>query len=140
MAGLTIGRALSATTVLLAIGLVAGCGEDDKPKSGNGVNDVKLACEIRAKWNRTGNDCSLCETGVVSPRCECTSLAAYSAACLDQADARKKACAESVDTCVFTCDRTDCACIEACYTSDTCKAASAARDGCIAEACESHCR
>jgi hypothetical protein len=140
MTCLTHGRALFAA--LSVIALVVGCGDDDDtPKGGNGVNDVKLSCEIRAKWNRTGNDCSLCESGVVSAPCDCSSLAEFSGACLQQADARRNACAESVDTCVFSCDRTDCACIESCYTNgDACKAASAARDGCIAEVCADHCK
>jgi hypothetical protein len=115
--------------------------EDDPPKSGNGVNDVKLSCEIRTKWNRSVEKCGLCETGVVSPRCECVNLEAFSAACLDQAEARKKACNTTIDDCIQACGRDNCGCIDGCYTNgDACKAASAARDGCIAEACESHCK
>lgn len=139
------GRALAVTSVvILAIAIVSGCKEDDDgPKNGNGVNDVRLACEIRTKWNRTGNDCSICEAAVVSPRCDCTTLAAFGAACIDQENARKRACAgatEALDKCIFACDRTNCTCVEACYANDPCKAASAARDGCLTETCDPHCK
>jgi hypothetical protein len=138
MVRLTIGKALSVGVLLVVT--VGACG-DEAPKNGNGVNDVKLACEIRTKWVRTGNDCSICESAAVSPRCECESLAAYSAACIEQADARKAACAESVDQCVYACDRTDCACIDACYANaEACKKASAARDGCVTEICKNACK
>ena len=136
-----LGRALAAASVLVAI--VGGCAskDDDLPKGGNGVDDVKAACEIRSKWVRSGNDCSLCEAAVISPRCDCTSLAAFGAACLDQQNARKPLCNDAIDTCVFGCTVTDCACIEACYANaDACKKASSARDGCVAEVCDSHCK
>lgn len=123
----------------VTLGAIAGC--DNEPKAGNGVNDVRAACELRAGWNRTNNDCSICESAVISPRCECESLAAFSAACFDQETARQDHCAREVDVCVFSCDRTDCACIEACYVQgDACKTASDARDGCIAEACADYCK
>lgn len=131
-------------TCLTFIGsLVIGCSSgDDEPKSGDGVNDVKLACELRTTWNRSKQDCGLCEAAVIAPRCDCSELAAYSAACSDQQEARRKACAESVDNCVLACNRDDCACIERCYADadDACKKASDARDGCIGEACASYCQ
>lgn len=124
----------------LAMVLALGCG-DDRPKSGNGVNDVRAACEIRANWNRTDNDCSLCESAVTVPACDCEALAAFAGACLDQQNARQDVCAADLDKCVFGCDRTDCNCIEGCYAEgDACKRASAARDGCVAEACAPHCK
>lgn len=125
----------------IMVAVVACSGDDDEPKTGNGVNDVRAACDIRAQWNRAAQDCSLCEAAVVSPRCECVELRDFSAACENQAAARKTACAASVDECVFKCQREDCACIDACYVdAASCKAASAARDGCIAEACSPYCR
>ncbi len=137
-------RSRGLLTLASFIGLVVlGCGadDDDRPKSGNGVDDVKLACELRTSWNRSNHDCALCEAAVVSPRCDCSELAAYGAACIDQQEARKKVCAESVDSCVFGCDRNDCGCIERCYTAgDDCKKASDARDGCVSEACASYCK
>lgn len=132
--------AFSATTVAFA---VAACGDDDSDdtKVGNGVNDVVQSCQIRSTWKREGTDCSICEAAVTTARCDCSELKDYSAACIDQQDARKKVCAESIDTCVFACARTDCTCIAACYANDAaCKTASDARDGCIAEACASHCK
>ena len=137
MSCITIGRALF---VVGALGLV-GVGCTDEPKNGNGVNDVRAACELRMKWNRVNNQCSVCESAVVSPRCECVELAAFSAACIDQHNARTPVCAESIDNCVNTCPRTDCNCIDNCYAADArCKSASAARDGCITDACAQYCK
>ena len=133
----TIGRAW--TVFGLVAAALAAC--DDEPKSGNGVNDIRASCEIRTMCNRNGNDCTVCEAAVVAPRCECSSLAAFSGACLEQANQRKSACSDAVDDCVNACQRTDCACIDGCYkTADYCKAASAARDGCITDTCDSHCK
>jgi hypothetical protein len=132
-----IGRALAGAVL---VGTTLACA-NQLPKDGNGVNDVRLACEIRTKWVRTGNDCDVCEAGVVAPHCDCSSLKAFSAACLDQANARSPVCPESIDNCVNACNRTDCNCIDACYATDArCKSASAARDGCITDACADHCK
>lgn len=134
-----IGRTFFGFGITLTLVSVAGC--DSDPKSGNGVNDVRASCEIRAKWVRTANKCTECEAAVVSTRCDCIELADFSGACLDQANARAPVCPETIDTCVAGCARTDCTCIDACYANDAaCKAASAARDGCIAEACEPQCK
>lgn len=131
-----------APSLLGGLLLCAACnGDEDKPKTGNGVNDVRVACELRSKWNRVNNNCSLCEAAVVSPRCECSELAAFSAACLQQSDARKGVCAEAVEVCVNECAATDCNCIDGCYAADErCKSASAARDGCITDACAEQCK
>ena len=129
---------LGTTAVLVAI---AACGDDD-PKSGNGVNDVHQACEIRAKWNRTGNDCSLCESAVLSAHCDCESLKDFSGACLDQESARKSACTDqNVEVCINGCAG-ECGCVDKCYETATaaCKQASDARDGCIAESCAPRCK
>lgn len=132
------GRAFSASFALIAL-VSIGCNDD--PKNGNGVNDVRRACELRAKWNRVDNQCSVCEAAVVSPRCDCSELAAFSAACIEQADARRPVCSEDIDKCVNTCARDDCNCIEGCYANDArCKSASAARDGCITDACAKYCK
>lgn len=133
-------RRVHVAAVLVAVGVGCANKDTDPPKGGNGVDDVKLACEIRAKWQRSGNDCSLCESAVIYPACGCTSTNAFAAACLDQQNARAKVCAGSVDTCVIACDRTDCACIDACYANDECRKASAARDGCIANVCDGDCK
>jgi hypothetical protein len=132
---------LGAIGVLLVIAVGCGAKEDDPPKGGDGVDDVKAACEIRAKWVRTGNDCSLCEASVPLPPCDCSSTAAFAGACVDQQDAQRRVCSDAINLCVFHCDATDCACVEACYAADdACKKASAARDGCIAEVCDKHCK
>lgn len=130
---------LSFASSLVALSVIA-CGEDE-PKAGNGVNDVRKACDLRIAWNRSAQNCSVCESAVVSPRCECEQLKDFSAACIEQADSRKAACAQAVDECVFKCDREDCSCIDQCYVNDAaCKQASAARDGCIVEACTKYCQ
>lgn len=133
----SLGR-LAPLCALAALATLAAC--DNTPKAGDGVNDVRAACELRAAWNRANKDCSICEAAVISPRCECEQLAAFSAACFDQETSRGDRCAEEVDRCVHACDRTDCRCIEACYAqADACKTAADARDGCIAEACAEYC-
>lgn len=127
---------------MTGLAAIAACGDDD-PKSGNGVNSVALSCEIRAKWNRTGNNCSVCEAAVVTDHCDCEALKDFSGACLDQANARKTACQdESLDRCIFDCNASDCTCVDTCYAAAPagCKSASDARDGCIAEACAGHCK
>lgn len=134
--------ACSVTALALVLSIAA-CSDDDDDgaKTGNGVNDVRASCEVRAKWNRNGNDCIVCEAAVISPPCECPSLKAFGGACLDQANARASACAEEVKSCVFKCDQADCNCIDSCYANgDACKKAAAARDGCIAEACAPYCK
>jgi hypothetical protein len=130
---------LGTSAVLAAI---AACGDDD-PKTGNGVNDVHQACEIRAKWNRTGNDCSLCESAVLSAHCDCESLKDFSGACLDQENARKAACPDdALNVCIFSCNASDCAFVDKCYETAPagCKKASDARDGCISSACAPRCK
>ena len=136
-----------------AVAIAAACNGSDDPKTGNGVDDVHQSCEIRAQWNRTGNDCSLCESAVVADHCDCESLKAFSGACLDQGNKRKAACPADLDICIVNCDAkrdsdggvvTDvCACRDACYAAannPACKKASDDRDGCIAAACADRCK
>ena len=114
--------------------------DDAQPTSRSVLNDVQASCEARRGWNRTKQNCSLCESAVISPRCECSSLAAFSAACEREEQARKNACPESVRDCVLRCLRDDCMCIVGCYEGfRECKSASDARDGCIADTCRAHC-
>jgi hypothetical protein len=137
---MTFGRASIAVFVAIVMGV--GCGGNDDPKGTNGVNNVLAACQIKATWIRTDqNKCDLCEQAVVSPRCGCSELTAFSGACDDQAEAAKPACPESILDCVNQCARTDCNCVEACYANNAgCKAAAAARDGCQAEVCTQYCK
>lgn len=133
----------------VAIVTVAACSsEDDRSsttKVGNGVNNLHQACVIRAAWSRSNSDCALCEAAVVTPECGCEALKDFSAACLDQANARKAACPtdelDSLDVCVNSCAQSDCDCVDRCYAGqDACKKASDARDGCIASACANACK
>jgi hypothetical protein len=136
---MSIGRALS----VLGFSALAGCGaSNDGPKVGNGVNDVRAACEIKAKWVATDqNQCYICAASVLYPRCSCTALAAFSGACSDQADARKPVCPQSIDDCVNGCKANDCDCLDTCYANnEACKAASGARDGCQVDACSQYCK
>lgn len=135
-------RFITLLGIAAALAAMAACG-DDEPTTDNGVNSVALSCEIRAKWNRTGNDCTLCEAAVINAHCDCESLKDFSGACLDQASARKAACPDpNLDVCVFSCNAVDCACIEKCYEPAPagCRTASDARDGCIAKACAERCK
>ena len=77
---------------LLQLSLLALVACNDEPKVGNGVNDVRASCEIRAKFNRANDKCDVCEAAVVSTRCECVELAPVSAACMEQENARKPVC------------------------------------------------
>src|SRR5690242_765272 len=94
--------------VVTALGLIAllpiACKEDEDPKHGNGVNDVRLACEIRTKWVRDGNDCSVCEAATITPRCDCSAIQEFSAVCSEQEGSRKASCPETITNCVFNCD------------------------------------
>jgi len=109
----------------------------------NGVNDVKAACEIRAAWKRAETeDCRNCMAAAPLVSCECETVKAYSGLCKDQGDVRirEPSCSDTVEQCVTTCPRTDCACVEACYSrAEACKKASAARDGCVADVCAKYC-
>jgi len=133
------------TFLAVTIAVAIGCGGDDdanKPKTGNGVNDLKAACGVRQSWkNRSAEQCSLCEAGAVAAFCECEAFQGISAACAEQENARKTACDQSTRDCASNCDRDDCACIEGCYANapEACKKAADARDGCVAETCTSRC-
>jgi hypothetical protein len=135
---------LAITSILAVLGLVAACGGKgaDGPRVGNGVNDVRKACEIRGGWvPNSQNQCDICAASVLYPPCGCSEIAAFNGACLDQQDARKSACPSTIDDCVNACKSTDCDCLDKCYASDAnCKAASAARDGCVADACAQYCK
>ncbi|MBX3231923.1 MAG: hypothetical protein KIT84_12155 [Labilithrix sp.] len=127
----------------VALVVAAGCGsdDDDKPKVGNGVNNLRAACDIRQGWNRSAENCSICEAAVVSPRCECEALKAFSAACSNQDAAMKTSCDEGIRNCALGCIQDDCACLDGCYANapPACRQAADARDGCVAEACTQFC-
>lgn len=132
------------TFLTVAFALAVGCGsdDDDEPKVGNGVNNLRAACDIRQGWNRSAENCTLCEAGVINTHCKCEALAKFSGACLEQENRRKAACDESIRNCVFGCVLDDCACLDGCYANapPACRQASDARDGCSVEACTQFCK
>ncbi|MBS2014481.1 MAG: hypothetical protein JST00_16465 [Deltaproteobacteria bacterium] len=119
----------------------AACGGDDAA-NGNGVNDVKKACEIRVGWkNLDSSRCLECIGAAPAPPCECEAIKEFAGRCESQgaARAREPACTLKIEQCVNDCKK-DCACIDVCYQeSAACRAVSAARDGCVAEQCAAAC-
>jgi hypothetical protein len=109
--------------------------------SGNGVNDVKKACEITSAWKQeSASECINCVVSVVREPCNCSSFKAYAGRCLAQQKDVQAACDEALLTCARDCKK-DCACAEACYAAaPACKQAAAARDGCKESVCTSVCK
>lgn len=131
----------SVSMIVVAAVILGACGKDDEATS-NGVNDVRKACEIRATWrNLSAEKCGLCQAAAPRPPCGCESFSGFDGVCAAQGDARRAepSCSEVFDRCEIGC-ASNCACIENCYaTAQACKRVSAARDGCVAEACASYC-
>jgi len=127
----------------LAVSLVVlgACSADPPPR--NGVNDVKAACELRAKWTRpTTERCVACVAAAPIQGCDCEDYRDFAGFCQDQGNARRAegTCTEALDDCVRACKTSDCPCIEACYgNAATCKTLSAARDGCVVDVCSQYC-
>jgi hypothetical protein len=109
---------------LAAVALVgiASC-SDPEPSNGNGVNDVRKACDIQQSWARgTTLDCRRC---------------------VAQANARgaEPDCTQAVNDCVILCPAGDCACLDGCYAANAkCRAASSALLGCTTDVCDPRCR
>lgn len=110
--------------------------------AGNGVDDVKAACTIRASWTRAGSgvcwDCILyapvapctCSNDPNLGKCETQS----------QAHEHEADCTSALATCVTDC-LSGCTCIDACYAGhDACRTVAAALDGCLVAACDPVCR
>lgn len=130
-----------ASVVLLAI---AACGGDDAPPPNNGVNSVKLACEIRAQWQKTNEQaCIDCLAISRGPDCGCPAFPQeYVGKCADQGRAvgDERAC-DFVGGCTSNCPSGDCLCVEACYKDrDACKPKADALDGCTTDVCDKYCR
>lgn len=129
-------------SVVSLVSVVACSSEDDDSASSAivGVNDVAKACGIRVQWaQQTAAICNTCQAYARSPKCECGNYD-FSGKCSEQEKAvTSDASCEQVDVCVRDCN-TDCGCVERCYDGRACKAAAAARDGCVAEVCAPHCR
>jgi hypothetical protein len=133
----------SLVAIVIACSGASGCSSDadESPKSvGDGVNDVKAACDIRATWtNRASDKCKGCLYTVTSAPCSCDARAGM---CDPQS--RKKvfesSCTSSIADCVSAC-ALDCACVDACYAqSAACRTVASALDGCMAAACDDDCR
>lgn len=125
--------------------LLAACADEEPPPERviTGVNDVRAACEVRARWTRqdTG-DCAACRAAVVLPACGCELVSEFEARCVTLADARRAhaQCTKALDDCVSACAPDDCGCLDGCYQgADGCRQATAARDGCVAEVCAPYC-
>ncbi len=134
-------------SVLFLIGFsaCASSSSSSAPTNGNGVDDVKKACEIRTSWTkRNANTCVECQSFAPIAKCNCPSFAnaTYMGQCQAQGETKshEAECDTQLDDCVHTC-QDDCGCIDGCYAGkDKCRAAAAAVDGCVAEVCASYCQ
>lgn len=119
--------------------LAAACGDDG---NGNGVDDIRKACEIRVGFkNLDTSRCLTCMGAASAPPCECEALKEFAGKCEKQGTARGKepGCTLKIEQCAADCKK-DCNCLDACYNeSAACRAVTAARDGCVAEQCASAC-
>ena len=120
------------------------CSADPRAPTRNGVNDVMKACQIRSSWqNPTKESCINCLVATREPHCDCEAFKSFSGLCESQEEARRAepSCTQAIEECARTCRAGDCVCVERCFAgADRCKPIVAARDGCVAEACETACR
>jgi hypothetical protein len=137
----TFGSIALLTSALGAMSAIA-CSSPDGATTTVGVNDVGRACSITAEWtNETTQRCTDCKALVTTPKCACSDID-YGGKCSEQqsAVANEPSCG-GVDACVSACAHTDCDCVEKCYADKaTCRDLASARDGCVTEICDSHCR
>ena len=131
--------AVAVAACALALGTAA-CGGKD---GGNGVNDVKLACEARNAWTQSeGEACKACLiSAYTSGECDCK-RDEYRALCHEQLVTRNAEvdCVYEVDLCVSAC-KGDCACADSCFDNHAkCKPLQAAYDGFLADVCEDACK
>jgi len=138
---LSLRTTLSCGAALFVV-LAAACGGDDSSASSNGVNDVRKACEIRVAFKSGETSrCLECIGAAPAPPCECEAIKEFAGRCEKQGAARSTQgnCTFEIEQCVNDCKK-DCACVDACYNaSASCRATTAARDGCVAEQCASAC-
>jgi hypothetical protein len=124
---------------VIALGACSSSAQSDAPVVG--VNDVAKACALRTHWtNATAQTCTDCKSFASTQKCACSDLD-YAGKCSDQAAAvtNEPSCA-GTDECVRACAATDCTCIERCYEGKACRSVAGARDGCLAEICDTRCR
>jgi hypothetical protein len=127
---------------LVTLAAVGGCSSDDGRRGGNGVNDVRAACDIRATWaGATSDGCVECLAQIQAPACGCESEREFIEMCLPQHESllAEPTC-DGVRACANDC-KDDCACVDACYAGkDACRRVSSAFDGCAADVCDTYCR
>ena len=129
--------------VVSGLVVVAACKEDE-PEPRNGVNSVRLACDIRTAWARSDDqECIDCLSISRAPKCGCPEFSQeYAGACGDQGTAfgNERNC-DLVGECTGKCPKTDCACLDACYNDrPACRPRAAALDGCTTDVCDKYCR
>lgn len=125
-------------SAVAALSSLAACGD---PNGGNGVNDVKAACEARLSW--TNNDaCRTCQVSAISsPDCDCK-RDEYRGLCEQQVSDRvnEPDCVFEIDQCMSACGD-DCACVDGCFANNAaCKPKQAALDGCVTDVCADACK
>lgn len=132
-------------SLVAVVAMLAACSADEESTgtTSNGVNDVRVACELRSGWSRRITvTCVDCMALASAPWCECSNNKEFSGRCNPQRTAKtdEPEC-EGVDACVFACTAEDCDCVERCYDGkDVCRTRAAALDGCLAETCADECR
>jgi hypothetical protein len=128
--------AAAASAVLVA------CGGDDGEATATKTSDVVAACDIRSRWTRAdAPDCRACVYNATQAKCDCIDDPALGL-CRSEHEAIIFAadCGGSFEACVQRCEA-DCACVDGCFVENAeCRAMMGARDGCVADACESRCR
>lgn len=121
---------------------VAAC-SPSKSAPNNGVDDVKVACEIRAAWTKPNAEkCVNCLAGAGQPACNCELFKEFAGKCHDQNAARlaNPGCTPPAD-CTYKCAKSDCACIDACFAaSQECRRLASATDGCVTDVCGAYCK
>jgi hypothetical protein len=135
----------ASVTIAFASFVLGACGGDDTVFVTNGSNDVRRACEVRARWTNTKSVlCLECLATAPIPSCECTTVAkTFTGKCAQQLTLKKASpnCDDALTRCVGTCGQTDCGCLDLCYSSRAeCRARASALDGCVAEVCDEACR
>lgn len=135
-------KSLVVTCFASLLVILAACtsSSGDSVQTGNGVDDLSVACEERQGWPKDDQTCSLCKSAVLTAHCDCSQLKDFSGECLDQETAWKKSCDDAVNTCVIACED-DCTCLAGCYANNAaCKKAADARDGCMTAYCATYCK
>lgn len=122
---------------------VACSASNEQPSSTTvGVNDVVKACAITSAWaNASTQKCTDCKGLVTTPKCACSNDAAGGSCNEKQRAVTDEPTCAGVAPCISACAVTDCGCVDRCYADKAkCRELASARDGCVTEVCDSHCR